>query len=196
MDLQEIEARLAKLAPLASGAHQVNGVACAMEAVAYVAGEPWSDHPECACPILGAFMRAWNDGLPDDERDTLLRPLIPQLIGTRSTKAVEERRAMMAANWLIRVHTPAWLRLAKLDTQAEALASLPEIVAFAQIPSLGGPLEAVWKDAAAAGAAAGDAAGDAAWAALKETRLALQHSALDLVHRMIAVKEKHDEPHR
>ena len=29
---------------------------CVMEAVAYVAGEPWSDHPKCACPVITAFM--------------------------------------------------------------------------------------------------------------------------------------------
>lgn len=172
MELQEIETRLAKLAPLDKGAHEADGVACAMEAVAYVAGEPWSDHPACACPILGAFMRAWNDGLPDNERDTLLRPLVPLLVGTKASKETEDRRALMAADWLIRVHTPAWLRLAKLDAQAGSLEALPEITAFAQVPSLRGPLEAVRKDAAAARAAVGDAVGDAvragvgaAWAA-------------------------------
>lgn len=25
---------------------------CVMEAVAYVAGEPHSDHPQCACPVI------------------------------------------------------------------------------------------------------------------------------------------------
>ena len=165
MELQEIETRLAKLAPLGAGAHEADGVACAMEAVAYVAGEPWSDHPACACPVLGTFMRAWNDGLPDDERDTLLRPLVPLLVGTKASKETEDRRALMAADWLIRVHTPAWLRLAKLDAQAASLEALPEITALAQVPSLRGPLEAVRKDADAAWAAARDAAGAAAGAA-------------------------------
>ncbi len=59
---------------------------CVMEAVAYVAREPFSDHPECACPVIGAFMRSWNDGLPADERQTLLLPLIPRLINTRGSK--------------------------------------------------------------------------------------------------------------
>ena len=165
MDIQELEARLAQLAPLAAGAHRPDGIACAMEAVAYVAGEPWSDHPACACPVLGVFMRFWNDGLPDDERDALLRPLVPLLIGTKSSEATEERRALMAADWLIRVHTTAWLRLAKLDEQVASLEALPEITALAQVPSWRGPLEAVRNDTAAARGAAWDAAGAAAWAA-------------------------------
>ena len=90
---------------LESGAHEsLERGACVMEAVAYIAGEPWSDHPVCACPVLTSFMVAWNDGLQNDaERDRLLKPLVEQLIDTRSTPAVEERRSYMALDWLIRV---------------------------------------------------------------------------------------------
>ena len=160
-----IQDRLAGITVLYHGSHDPNGKMCAMEAVAYVAGEKWSDHPACACPVIGAFMRRWNDCLPDDERTELLLPLIPKLVGTRATKAMERKRATMAADWLIRTHTVAWLRLANLDTQADALASLPEITDFAQCPSLMPTLKAVGKDASAARDAAWDAAGDAAWAA-------------------------------
>jgi len=217
---------------LDSGGHKnISDGMCVMEAVAYVAGEPWSDHPACACPVISTFLRSWNDALPDEQRTDLLRPMIPLMVGTRSTPSVEQRRATMAADWLVRVHTPAWLRLAGLTVQADALAGLPEITDFAQCPWLMPALNAVRTDAdaawdavkAAAGdaakaaawdaagaaawdaagaaawdavkAAAGAAAGDAAWdaaraaagAALKPTREALQVSALDLVHCMIAV---------
>jgi hypothetical protein len=134
-------------------------------AVAYIAGEPWSDHPQCACPVIGAFMRAWNDGLSDQERTVIIMPLIPRLVGTRASTAVENRRAIMAADWLVRTHTVEWLRLAKLNKQADLLASLPEITDFAQCPSLMPTLTAVRDDADAARAAAWDAAGDAARAA-------------------------------
>ena len=160
--------RLATLPPLAKGAHKRDeNVACIMEAVAFVAGERWSDHPVCACRVIGEFLRLWNDALPDSERDALLRPLVPMMVGTRSTKAVERRRAMMAVDWLIREHTPAWLRLAGLTRQANALAGLPEITDTAQCPLLMPMLDAVRKDANAAWAAAGDvawaAAGATAW---------------------------------
>jgi hypothetical protein len=167
---QVIEERWKKIQGLSLkvGAHPPDSTFCVMEAVAFVAGEKWSDSPECACPIISAFLRAWNDGLPTDaDRDRLLKALVPRLVGTRN-KALEEKRGVMAADWLIRVHTPAWLRLAGLTAQADSLANLPEITAFAQFPPLRGSLEAIREDAAAAWAAARDAAWDAAGAAARD----------------------------
>jgi hypothetical protein len=148
---------------LKSGAHSPDSTFCVMEAVAFVAGEKWSDSPECACPVISAFLRSWNDALPSDaERDRLLKPLIPMLVNTRK-KSLELKRSLMAADWLIRVHTPAWLRLAGLVKQAESLEQLPEITAMKQFPSIRGPIEAVRQDADAAG----DAARAASWAAAR-----------------------------
>jgi len=173
---------------LKQGAHSPNSTFCVMEAVAYVAGESWSDHPECACPVIGAFLRSWNDSLRSDaERDHLLKSLVPRLVGTRNL-ALEKRRSLMAADWLVRVHTPAWLRLAGLTSQAQSLEQLPKIISMAQIPSIRGPVEAVRKDAAAAWDAARAAAWDAAGAALQPTVDKLQQSALTLVERMIEAK--------
>ncbi len=215
MDLERaiIETRLAKIKPLKDGAHTDHKAMCIMEAVAFVAGEPWSDSPVCACPVISAFLRSWNDSLPDAERDALLRPFIVRLVNTKRDENTEKRRAIMAADWLIRVHTPAWLRLAGLTTQADALTALPEITDFAQCPSLMPTLNAVRHDAdaawnaawsaawsaagsaawsaarSAAGSAAGSAARSAAWSAarsaLKDTVTTLQKSAVDLVNRMI-----------
>ena len=85
---------------------------CVMEAVAYVAGEEWSDSPQCACPVISAFLRQWNDDLPDDEsRTRLLTPLIPLLVGTKSTKEVELVRVMLCIDWVVREFTPTWLEL-------------------------------------------------------------------------------------
>jgi hypothetical protein len=44
---------------LLAGQHNENSDQqwCVMEAVAYVAGEPWTDHPKCASQVLGAFCR-------------------------------------------------------------------------------------------------------------------------------------------
>lgn len=169
---------------LSSGSHaSIEQGACIMELVSWVAGEAWSDTPECACPVLCAFMQSWNDSLPDAERDALLRPLIPRLVGTRATPEIEERRAMMAADWLIREHTPAWLRLAGLTAQADALASLPEITDFLRCPSLMPTLNAVRTAAAAArdapGTAPGTAARAAAWAAARAARAAAGGAAGD-----------------
>jgi len=170
-----------KALSLKVGAHSPDSTFCVMEAVAFVAGEKWSDSPECACPVIAAFLRNWNECLPSDaERDLLLKPLIPKLVGTKNP-ALEEKRSLMAADWLVRVHTPAWLRLAGLFKQAESLEQLPEITAMSQIPSIKGPIEAVRQDAHAAGAAArdaaGDAAGDAAWAAARDAAWAAARDA-------------------
>ena len=153
---------------------------CAMEAAAYIAREPFSDHPACVDKAIAAFLRTWNDALPDEERRMLL-PLIPLTVGTAGSEKLSERRALLAVDWYIRVHTPAWLRLAGLTKQADNLAALPAIVETAQMPSLRGPLEAVRDDASAAWSAARSA--------LDSTRRDLQASALDLVERMCALTE-------
>jgi len=61
--------------PLRAGAHPTrdDGV-CAMEMVAWLAGEAHSDEPRCACPVLGALVRASNDAMTDAQRDRFLRP--------------------------------------------------------------------------------------------------------------------------
>src|SRR6187431_784443 len=162
METKILEDRLAKVmqVELLSGGHDVaSDQFCVMEAVAFVAGEPWTDSPQCACPVISTFMRGWNDALNDSDRNRLLKPLIPKLVGTRSTAEVEHKRSLMAADWLVRVHTPEWLRLAGLTAQADALANLPEITSMAQVPGIRPALEAARSDASAAG----DAAGDAAW---------------------------------
>ena len=101
---------------LKAGSHAPDGEYCVMELVSFVAGEPWSDSPQCVSPVLGAFARAWNDGMrTDDERDSL-KPYINRLIGTAGDAEADERRAWLATDWLVRVCTPAWLRLAASST--------------------------------------------------------------------------------
>ena len=137
---------------------------CVMEAVAFIAGEPWSDHPECASPVIGAFLRSWNDVLDDDTRQSLKR-YIPRLVGSKGTPEQEDARAWLALDWLVRTYTPAWLRLAGLTDQADRLAGLGEFRAGMDVPAIRPVIDAVRSDAAAARDAAWDAAWDAAGAA-------------------------------
>lgn len=140
---------------------------CVMEAVAMLAGEQWSDHPQCASPVIGAFLRSWNDSLPDDDRQQL-KQYIPRLLNSRGTHDQETERSWLATDWLVRVQAPAWLRLAGLTEQADLLASM-QPVNPTTCPTILPALKAVRTDAAAAWdaarAAAGDAARDAAGAA-------------------------------
>ena len=153
---------------LKSGAHSdPDAGMCVMEAVAFIAGEPFSDHPQCASPIIGAFLRSWNDSLPDADRQQL-KQYIPRLVGTRSTPEVEDARGWMCLDWLVRTYTPAWLRLAGLTEQATRLTDLPEFRAGMDVPSIRPTIDAVREDARAAWAAAWDAARDAARAAARD----------------------------
>ena len=160
--------RLAALPPLSKGAHKHEDEgACVMEAVAYVAGEPWTDRPACACPVISAFMRAWNDDLPTDaDRDRLLRPLIPRLAGSRATPEVETCRAWLAVDWLVRTCAPTWLALTKdLEGHAHALRGLPALVSADVVQEHHSTITAAWdaaRVAAARAAAASPAARDAA----------------------------------
>ncbi len=182
---------------LLEGAHDkpADGL-CVMEAVAYIAREKHSDHPECVSPVIATFLRSWNDAL-DTETRQQLKALIPVVMDTAGSPEDEDRRAWMCLDWLVREYTPAWLRLAKLDKQADLLANLPRFKAGMDIPSIRPAIEAVRQDADAAWdaawAAAGDAAGAAAWAAAKKklepTKIALQASALELLDKMIEAKE-------
>jgi hypothetical protein len=162
-----IESKLPYLAALklSHGSHEPpnNGLvnACVMEAVAYVTGEPWSDHPECVSPVIGAFLRSWNDALPDEDRQ-MLKPYILRVVGTNTGKRDDERRAWLATDWLARECAPAWLRLAGLVEQAEALEGLAPLASAARARKAQPSLAAA---RAAAGAAAWAAARDAAWAA-------------------------------
>src|SRR5271155_2475397 len=67
---------------------------CVMEAVAYIAGESWSDSPECASPVISAFLRSYNDSVSGEFRQTL-KQYIPRLIGSRGSKTLEERRSLI-----------------------------------------------------------------------------------------------------
>ena len=174
--------RLAQIQTLSEGGHtSIDEGMCVMEAVAYVAGEPWSDAPQCACPVITRFMVGWNDGLPDnDARDRLLKPLIPMIVGTRSTPACESIRAWLARDWMIRELTPAWLDL--VPATAEHAAQLRALAPITSEPQLAAAQLALDQARSAA-----NAARDAARDALETTTKILQTSASALVRRMVEV---------
>lgn len=114
--------------PLRAGAHPTrdDGV-CAMEMVALLAGETHSDEPRCACPVLGALVRASNDAMTDAQRDRFLRPLVPVLVGTRASAAVERARGMLVVDAVVRVLLPMRLRRQRRRSEADLLAQLPAL---------------------------------------------------------------------
>ena len=155
---------------IAKGGHEDRSAElCSMELVAYLAGEPHSDSPACTSPVIAAFIRSWNDAIPDDEtRTRLLKPILPRLIGTVGSPAVEQRRADLAFDWCVRVSTPAWLDLAGLKDEANALRSLRPLLDRSAVLAAQAALDRARERADAAWAAARDAAWAAARAAASD----------------------------
>jgi hypothetical protein len=143
---------------------------CLLEWASYLAGEPWSDHPDCVSPVIAAFGRRWNDDLSDDDRQILL-PYLPKILNTRGTEAQESKRAWMVTDWMVRVHLLAWLELAGLTEQATAVRGLPMLTSATKWKKAEPTVRKARKEAAAAWDAARDAAWDAArdaaWAAAR-----------------------------
>ncbi len=154
---------------LEKSAHSSDSAFCVMEAVAYVAGEPWSDHPRCACPVLTSFMTSWNDALSDADRQRL-KAYIPRLVGTRSTPEVEAARSWMACDWLVRTFAVMWLRQAGLREHADAVAALPELTSK---ELLGSALPTIEETRASA---------SAAWCTARTAAWGVDGAALDAAH--------------
>ena len=165
---------------LRSGGHskRSDGV-CLLEAVAWFAGKPHTDHPPCVSGVLGAFGRAFNDAIPDDARQRLI-PYIPQLVGTATDDiALECRRAFMAADAAVRIFASLAFRAAGLGAEADKLAALSEVVDEATARSA---RSAAWSAESAAWSAwsaesAESAAGSAAWSAWSAARSAAESAA-------------------
>lgn len=86
---------------LARGRHEraTDGV-CAAELASMIAGERFSDHPKAGCPAITAFLRGYNDGLPDSLRQDLFG-VSAALVGSRADEAETTRRgdALVALAW-------------------------------------------------------------------------------------------------
>ena len=84
---------------LEPGAHDSpeDGV-CVMEMASLIAGEKFSDDPECVCEVIAAFMRSWNDRLSHADRQRLV-PYAKRVIGTRADKATTRRRRDACLTW-------------------------------------------------------------------------------------------------
>ena len=99
-----------------------------MELVAWLAGERHSDSPECASPVIGAFVRAFNDILPSDAaRDYYLRRWVPRLVNTVGSAALEKHRALLVVDFMVRTLLPMHLRALGRKAQARELEKLKPI---------------------------------------------------------------------
>jgi hypothetical protein len=84
---------------LAPGRHStpVEGV-CVVELSSVIAGEEFSDRPDCVCPVIGAYLRSWNDRAAHAERQRLL-PYAVRIVGSRGTKRATRERRDICLEW-------------------------------------------------------------------------------------------------
>jgi len=143
--------RLIEQLPLQRGAHPTrdDGM-CAMEMVAWLAGEAHSDEPECACPVLAALVRACNDAMSDRSRNRYLRPLVPQLVNTRGSAAIQRERGLLAVDALVRRLLPMWFERHHRAAEAKLLRELPPVERLENVRAAHRALETFSKDQHAA----------------------------------------------
>jgi hypothetical protein len=72
--------------------------ACVMELASMLAGEAFTDHPECVCPAIGSFLRAYNDSVDDVRRQDLYE-YAARVVGSRRGPDVEQARADRLLAW-------------------------------------------------------------------------------------------------
>ncbi len=76
-----------------------------------LAGESFTDHPRCACSVIAAFLRVYNDAVDDARRRDLYRHAA-QVLGTATeSDAVRARRAAMCQEWAATRSRPHWWEL-------------------------------------------------------------------------------------
>jgi hypothetical protein len=132
---------------LKSGSHESREAGmCAMEWVAYIAGEGHTDSPVCVDVALRRFSIGLNDALPHDLRQQL-RPYLARMVGT-ANDGLQQKRLFMLADWAVHVPAVEALEAAGRKDLADSLRAVPPVVDV--------------KSARAAYADAADAAADAA----------------------------------
>src|ERR1700748_2422680 len=83
--------------------------ACVMELASMLAGEPFTDHPASVCPVIGSFMRAYNDSV-DDRRRQDLYAYASMVVGSRTSADVQRTRAECLTAWAQQFRRNRWTR--------------------------------------------------------------------------------------
>jgi hypothetical protein len=83
--------------------------ACVMELASMLAGEQFSDHPASVCPVIGSFLRAYNDSV-DDGRRRDLYAYASKVVGTRTSAVGQRARAERLLEWASELRQRRWTR--------------------------------------------------------------------------------------
>lgn len=105
--------------------------ACFMEFASYLAGEPWSDAPQCTDPVLAHLARAVNDRLSDARRGEIVAD-VPRVIGLRGDhRLIAPVVALRAAASALPVAS-----MSRQHALAVALLSLPRLLPAGVAPAV------------------------------------------------------------
>lgn len=63
-----------------------------------LAGEAFSDEPQCVCPVIAEFLRTYNDDVDFQRRQDLFE-YASLVVGTREDPWAERKRANMCLDW-------------------------------------------------------------------------------------------------
>jgi uncharacterized protein YjiS (DUF1127 family) len=69
-----------------------------MELASMLAGEPFTDHPASVCPVIGSFLRAYNDTLDSDRRQDLYA-YASVVVNSARPAVVQHARAVRLVAW-------------------------------------------------------------------------------------------------
>jgi hypothetical protein len=83
--------------------------ACVMELASMLAGESFTDHPASVCPVIGSFLRAYNDSVDNDRRQDLYA-YAAKVVGSRGSAAVQRARADRLVAWALQMRGRRWTR--------------------------------------------------------------------------------------
>jgi hypothetical protein len=72
--------------------------ACVMELASMLSGEPFTDHPASVCPVIGSFLRSYNDAI-DDRRRQALYEYASRVVNSRASHWIQQARADRVASW-------------------------------------------------------------------------------------------------
>src|SRR3954447_26568905 len=91
---------------LSAGRHRsADAGVCVMELASMLAAERFSDRAATVSPVIGAFLRTYNDGI-DDPRRQDLSPVAALIVGSAAARRIEDERASRCLGFARRLGQP------------------------------------------------------------------------------------------
>jgi hypothetical protein len=95
-------------------------------------GHALTDTDPTICPVIGLFVRSWNDDMGDGaagdaDRARVFTPDVLKALLNTCFHGGEEARSWLCTDWAVRVSAPAWLALVGLHDEAALLRGLAPI---------------------------------------------------------------------